>query len=181
MDAATHLFGDKGYRATTMRDIASEVGVLAGSLYAHIDSKESLLLEIVTDAFDPFTRLADYLEQSSEPPDVRLRTAIEEHVRAVADSRERTLVVLHQWRYLTGAHYTRIVDMRRRYEDAFSATLEEGVASGIFGPLDVRIATFTILGVLNWVPEWFSSKGPQTVDEVAHGLADTLLLGLLRR
>jgi TetR/AcrR family transcriptional regulator, cholesterol catabolism regulator len=164
-----------------MRDIAGEVGVLAGSLYAHIDSKESLLLEIVTGAFERFMRLADYLEQSSEPPEVRLRTAIEEHVRAVADSRERTLVVLHQWRYLTGAHYTRIVAMRRRYEDAFTATLEEGVASGAFGPVDVRIATFTILGVLNWVPEWFSSEGPQTVDEVAGGLADTLLLGLLRR
>jgi AcrR family transcriptional regulator len=164
-----------------MRDIASEVGVLAGSLYAHIDSKESLLLEIVTDAFERFMRLADYLEQSTEPADVRLRTAIEEHVRAVADSRERTLVVLHQWRFLTGAHYTRIVTMRRRYEDAFSATLEDGVKSGAFGPVDIRIATFTILGVLNWVPEWFSSTGPQTVEEVARGLADTLLLGLLRR
>jgi hypothetical protein len=139
-----------------------------------------LLLEIVTSAFGRFIRLADELERSSDPPDVRLKAAIHEHVQAVAESRERTLVVLHQWRYLTGEHYTRIVDMRHRYENAFTGILEEGVASGAFGPIDVRIATFTILGVLNWVPEWFSSKGPQSVDHVAAGLADTLLLGLLR-
>jgi hypothetical protein len=47
---------------------------------------------------------------------VRLRTAIKEHVKAVADSRERTMVVLHQWRFLTGANYDAVVEKRRTYQ-----------------------------------------------------------------
>jgi AcrR family transcriptional regulator len=177
---ATRLFGTKGYAGTTMRDIAREVGILPGSLYAHIDGKETLLAEIVDAAFDEFLALADKLEASSEPPDKRIRNGIEEHVRAIGANRDRTLVVLHQWRFLTDANYERIVRKRGRYQQAFLAIIEEGIARGIFSEsLNSRDAVFTILGALNWVPEWFSPGGVATADELGRRIADTLLHGLI--
>jgi TetR/AcrR family transcriptional regulator, cholesterol catabolism regulator len=180
LEVATHLFGEKGYSGTTMRDIALAVGVLPGSLYAHIDGKETLLTEIVDVGFDRFLTMAADVANSSEPAEVRLRTAIKEHVKAVADSRERTMVVLHQWRHLTGAKYDAVVEKRRDYQRSFERIVEDGVESGVFRPdLDQHVAVFAILGALNWVPEWFSPEGPASAEEVGERLADTLLSGFM--
>jgi TetR/AcrR family transcriptional regulator, cholesterol catabolism regulator len=180
LEVATHLFGEKGYAGTTMRDIASAVGVLPGSLYAHIDGKETLLTEIVDVGFDRFLSTAAEVASASEPADVRLRTAIKEHVKAVADSRERTMVVLHQWRYLTGAKYDAVVEKRRDYQRSFERIVDDGVESGLFRPdLDRQVAVFAVLGALNWVPEWFSPEGPASAEEVGERLADSLLSGFM--
>jgi AcrR family transcriptional regulator len=180
LEVATHLFGEKGYTGTTMRDIASAVGVLPGSLYAHIDGKETLLTEIVDAGFDHFLATAAEIASTSAPADERLRRAIKEHVKAVADSRERTMVVLHQWRFLTGANYDAVIEKRRDYQESFERIVDDGVESGIFRPdLDRHVAVFAILGALNWVPEWFSPEGPVGAEEVGERLADTLLQGCM--
>jgi AcrR family transcriptional regulator len=180
LDAATRLFGEKGYDGTTMRDIARALGMLPGSLYVHIDSKETLLAEIVDAGFDPFLALASEIANSSDAPDVRLRRAIVEHVKRVGDNRERVMVVLHQWRFLAGPSYDRVVENRRSYQETFQRIVDEGVEAGIFNSdLDRHVAVFTILGALNWVPEWLSPDGPASAQEVGECLADTLLAGLL--
>src|SRR3954465_3398213 len=109
LEAATRLFSQKGYAGTTMRDIAKAVGVLPGSLYAHIDGKETLLLEIVESGIDRFLAAAADLEPNAEASD-RMRSAIKAHVRVVAENPQRTLVVFHQWRFLAGPNRARIVD-----------------------------------------------------------------------
>jgi TetR/AcrR family transcriptional regulator, cholesterol catabolism regulator len=180
LEVATHLFGEKGYAGTTMRDIASAVGVLPGSLYAHIDGKETLLIEIVDAGFDRFLAMAADVASGSEPADARMRRAIKEHVKAVADSRERTMVVLHQWRFLTGANYDAVVKKRREYQQSFERIVDDGVESGLFrADLDRQVAVFAVLGALNWVPEWFSPEGPAGAEEVGDRLADTLLSGFV--
>src|SRR4051812_6925127 len=179
LDAATRLFGEKGYDGTTMRDLARALGMLPGSLYVHIDSKETLLAEIVDAGFDPFLALASEIANSSDAPDVRLRRAIVEHVKRVGDSRDRVMVVLHQWRFLTGPSYDRVVANRRIYRETYQRIVEEGVEAGIFNrALDRHVVVLTILGALNWVPEWLSPDGPASAEEVGERLADTLLAGL---
>ena len=179
LDVATRLFGEQGYNGTTMRDIASALGLLPGSLYAHIASKEALLVDIVEAGFDRFLALASEVANSSDPADVRLRRAIIEHVKAVGDSRERVMVVLHQWRFLTGPDYDRVLEKRRIYQQSYERVLQDGIDAGIFSSdLDRHVAVFTILGALNWVPEWLSPDGPATAQEVGERLADSLILGL---
>jgi len=179
LEAATRLFSEKGYAGTTMRDIAKAVGVLPGSLYAHIDGKESLLLEIVETGIDRFLAAGDVLDGAT--PADRMRSAIKAHVAVVAENPERTLVVFHQWRFLSGPNRARIVDKRRRYETIFTALMEEGVEAGTFSTqLDTRIAVLGILGALNWTPEWYSPDGPVPSETIGERLADTVLWGLLR-
>lgn len=179
VDAAVHLFGSQGYSGTSMRDIASAVGVLPGSLYAHIDSKEALLVDIVADGIGRFLAAVGPHLQSGASPTGKLRAMIVAHVGVVADNPERSLVVFHQWRFLGPGNVQAAIDKRRDYEQAFVGVLQDGIAAGEFrADLSLRIAVLTILGALNWTPEWLSPGGRLTPSEVGGLIADTLLTGV---
>jgi AcrR family transcriptional regulator len=178
-DVAVRLFGEHGYTGTTMRDIAEAVGVLPGSLYAHIDSKETLLLEIVKDGIARFLAIEQSLQGSGESPEARLRKAIRAHVDVVAEDPQRSLVVFHQWRFLSEPNRASAVAMRRRYANAYVKIVEDGKAAGVFSPrLDTHIAVFGVLGALNWIPEWYSDKGASSPSEIADSMAEALIFGL---
>lgn len=179
VDVAAKLFSEHGYTGTTMRDIAKAVGLLPGSLYAHIDSKDQLLLEIVSSGISRFLGVEGELKGTKASAIDQLRTAIRWHMSAVAEDPERTLVVFHQWRFLEEPNRSKALEMRRRYAGAFFRIIDLGKASGEFSPaLDTRVSVFGILGALNWVPEWFSPDGAMTASEIAERLADTLIGGL---
>jgi Transcriptional regulator len=180
--AATRLFGERGYTGTTMRDIAKAVGILPGSLYAHIQSKDAVLLEIIEGGVDRFIAAADRVEAEGLGAGAALRAVVREHLRIVADNPGRTLIVFHQWRFLGEPHRTRLLQKRRHYENFFARIVASGVATGEFAPgLDSKVAVLSVLGALNWTPEWFSPDGPATCDEIADRIADSLILGLNRR
>jgi len=180
LGVATRLFSETGYAGTTMREIANAVGVLPGSLYAHIDGKETLLFEIVEGGIDRFLDAAAEVAKVKDPAE-RIRAAVKAHLVVVAESPERTLVVFHQWRHLQGPNRARVLDKRKRYEDVFTKIMDDGIASGAFSTrLDAKIAVLSILGSLNWAAEWFRPDGPEGPEQVAERLADTILWGLLR-
>jgi TetR/AcrR family transcriptional regulator, cholesterol catabolism regulator len=180
IDVAMHLFGEQGYTGTTMRDIAKAVGVLPGSLYAHIASKETLLVDIVEAGINNFIRAIEQHAFSELSATERLRAVIKAHIIVVTENPQRSLVVFHQWRFLSERNLTMAVEKRRRYERAFIRILEDGVKSGEFSPgMNIRIAVMTMLGALNWTPEWYSPKGPATPAKLGDMIADTLLTGIL--
>ena len=180
--AAVRLFGAKGYNGTTMRDIAQEVGILAGSLYAHIDSKENLLAEIVRSGIEPYIEILQGLEGLQQTPSEKLRAYIVNHVKVVAENPERTFVVFHEWRFLKEPERTMAVTMRRRYAQGFTQIVRDGIACGEFSAeLVEHVAVFSIIGALNWIPEWYSPDGPSSPEAIGNQLADTLIGGLRKR
>lgn len=165
-----------------MRDIAAAVGVLPGSLYAHIDGKETLLREIVEAGIDKFLALGYAAVAGPGSAEDRLRQLIKGHVAIVATNAERTLVVFHQWRYLTGDNRSRVVEKRRQYEAIMTTVVEDGRQAGIFNPkLDLKTSVLGLLGALNWAAEWYKPDCPDIGEEIGGRLADTLLLGLKDR
>jgi TetR/AcrR family transcriptional regulator, cholesterol catabolism regulator len=179
MDAAMHLFGKQGYSGTSMRDIAGAVGVLPGSLYAHIASKEALLVDIVDDGISRFLAAVRPHVESDADPKEKLRAMMIAHVAVVADNPERSLVVFHQWRFLGEDNIQAAIGKRRDYEQAYIGVIELGMKSGVFRPnLNLRIAVLTILGALNWTPEWLSPDGSLSPEAMGGMIADTLLMGV---
>jgi TetR/AcrR family transcriptional regulator, cholesterol catabolism regulator len=179
LDAAMHLFGKQGYTGTSMRDIATAVGVLPGSLYAHIASKEALLVEIVEDGINRFLAAVRPHAHSDAAAADRLRAMVIAHVAIVADNPERSLVVFHQWRFLGDQNIQAAIRKRRDYEQAFIGVIEDGMRAGAFrADLNCRIAVLTILGALNWTPEWLSPGGKLSPEAVGGMIADTLLMGV---
>jgi AcrR family transcriptional regulator len=173
------LFGDQGYPATSMRDIASAVGLLPGSLYAHIDDKEGLLAEIVEGGIDRYLAAGEPIAAGSERPDVRLRRLVRAHIEIIAENIPLTRVVFHQWKYLERARRQRVVEKRRRYEALFTQILDDGLQNGVFNrSMEHRVAVLSILGILNWVPEWLASQSADEAREVGDRIADVVLQGL---
>ena len=179
-NVSIQLFGKQGYTGTSMRDIANAVGLLPGSLYAHIASKEALLLGIVADGIGRFIAAVEPFVDSSGSPVARLRKMIVAHLEVVADNPERSQVVFHQWRFLGTDNLPEAIERRRHYEALFINTIEAGVAAGEFKPdLNRRIVVLTILGALNWSAEWFSPDGKLSAAQVGELMAESLLTGIL--
>ena len=179
LDAAIRLFGKQGYSGTSMRDIAGAVGVLPGSLYSHIASKEALLADIVDDGINRFLAAVRPHASSDASPADKLRAMMIAHVAVVADNPERSLVVFHQWRFLGEGNLQAAIGKRRDYEQAFIGVIEGGMKAGAFSAdLNRRVAVLTILGALNWTPEWLSPEGRLSPEEVGGIIADTLLMGV---
>jgi AcrR family transcriptional regulator len=182
LETAAKLFSEYGYAGTTMRDIGDAVGVLPGSLYAHIKNKESLLFDVVLTGIQRFLALETRIGETSGTPEEDLRAAIKFHVAEVAANPQYTQVVFHQWRFLSPPMHKRVIDLRRRYADVFRRILERGIADGSFNAnLDISLEILSLLGSLNWIPEWYSQKGAYGPEEIGEKIADNMLYGVCVR
>ena len=183
LDVSVKLFGDKGYRGTSMRDIAEQVGVLPGSLYAHINSKEDILAGIVQEGIEGFLKIKETIESLDADPEEKLREAIKLHLKLVVSDRERTLVTIHQWRFLTEPNRSRAEELRRDYAQMFIDILDEGARGNVSNKtlnkkFNTKIQAFMILGALNWTTEWYSSDGPDSPEEIGENLAEIVINGM---
>ncbi|MBT3409379.1 MAG: TetR/AcrR family transcriptional regulator, partial [Halieaceae bacterium] len=170
---ASLLFSKLGYTGTTMRDIAVNVGVLPGSLYAHIKSKEELLLEIVSSGIESFLQIEVAARAMSGTAEEKLRYAVGRHIEVVAEDPAKMLIVFHQWRYLTPPNLSRAKKMRRRYAQFYRDLLKEGIAAGEFSSeLDSKVEVLAIMGALNWTPEWYRHGGAYSPAEIGAKIAD---------
>lgn len=173
VDEATLLFSRQGYRGTTMRDLAEAVGMLPGSLYAHIRTKEDLLYEVVLRAAGEFLDGVAAAAASTDRPEEKLRAAMQAHVRVVAGDVDAARVFHHEWTMLTGERRQEIVELRDRYE-----TLWDDIIGGLPGKLPRKLARLLVLSAANWVYTWYDPNGPLSPDQVADGYTDLLLRGL---
>jgi AcrR family transcriptional regulator len=175
------LFSRRGYAATSVRDIARELDLQGGSLYAHITSKEDVLWAIVADAAARFFAAARPLADADAPAPQRLRGMIHAHIRVVTGQRERATVFLQEWKFLSPARRAETARRRDEYEGLYRATIADGIAVGAFAPTDPKLAATLVLSALNGVPGWYRPDGDLDADAIAARFADLLLNGLTSR
>ena len=176
---ATALFRARGFAATTMRELATELGLEAGSLYSHIRSKEEILHRIcfgLAEAF--FEGFTAATADAAAPVAMQLRQAIEAHVRVLTRDGAASVVFLHEWRHLSAPARAEFLALRDRYEAQFRALVQRGLDAGELAAPDAAFAALTLLASLNWLPTWYRPDGKLTPDEIAHRLAEQLLNGL---
>lgn len=180
---ATSLFQERGYAATSMRDMAQALGMEAASLYSHIKSKEEILQNICFRMADRFfaTMESELLEAELLSASEKLERAIVAHIKVITEDCPASAVFFTEWRHLSEPFLSDFLQMRNRYEGIFHQILKEGIASGEFVELDEKFAVLTILSALNWTHQWFKPSGPQTAEEIGHRLARTMLNGLRKR
>lgn len=178
--AAVRLFGERGYPGTSMRDIADSVGVLRGSLYAHITSKEALLLEIVETGINLYLDAIRSCVESDAPADERMASAIHAYLEVLSSNLEQTIVAFEQWKYLTDEpDRKRIVKLRNEYEKLFTTLVDEGIADGTFRHIaEPRITVLAIISLLNAIPQWYSPRGRRGPHQTADALVTLILRGL---
>ena len=177
---ATALFRARGFAATSMRELATELGLEAGSLYSHIKSKEEILHRVCFGLAGEFFAGFDAATASADAPiATQLRQAIEAHVRVLTHDGAASAVFLHEWRHLSEPARTEFLALRDRYEAHFRGLIQRGITAGELHTPDADFAALTLLASLNWLPAWYRPAGKLTPDEIAHRLAEQLLGGLL--
>jgi TetR/AcrR family transcriptional regulator, cholesterol catabolism regulator len=179
--AALRLFRDKGYHATSMRDIAAEVGINKGSLYSYIRSKEDLLIPFFERAMGLLLAEIEAISaDESLPPTERLKRALKAHILNVSENLDILTVYLSEWRQLTADSLTRVRHQRERYAALFLAVIEDGIKRGEFrASLDPRVAALGMIGMCNYLFRWYRPDGRLSPDQIAEELTAMVLHGVL--
>jgi TetR/AcrR family transcriptional regulator, cholesterol catabolism regulator len=176
--AATRLFRQRGYHATSMQDLGEALGMNRGSLYHYIRGKDELLWAILNRALDLLERRVLPILESDAPPVERLSGAIREHLRVAAEHADELSLIQIELRALRRERRRDIIARRDAYEALWRRTLEAGIADGSLRSFDVRLAGIGILSACNWFTQWYRPNGRQTVDEIADAFAELFLGGL---
>lgn len=178
-DVASRLFSERGYHATSMRDLAGELGMQGGSLYAHISGKEDLLIEIVRGASQQFDDSLFTLRELDLPADQKLREAMFRHIQVVADNMDSATVFFHEWKHLSEEPYAQVVAWRDTIDAFYRELVERGIQEGVFrADLDVRMTANLVLSAVNWTYTWYRPGGTLTPRDIAEQFAGMLLSGL---
>jgi TetR/AcrR family transcriptional regulator, cholesterol catabolism regulator len=177
LETAGDLFQRNGYHATSMREIARSVQLRGSSLYAHIDSKEELLRNLVHEAADAFLVAARAVD-AKLPPEQRLRRLVHAHLGVIRDKLPHATVFFHEWAHLPPELQRDLVARRDAYQAIFYDTIEAGLAAGSFRVEDPSLATLFVLSSLNWTYQWLDPEGRLSLDALADRYA-TLILGAL--
>jgi AcrR family transcriptional regulator len=176
---AAELFRKRGYHATSMEDIANALGILRGSLYHHISSKQDLLSEIMTRGIEVLLEHIRPVAANRElAPEERLVGIIRAHVLTVTEQPDVVAVFLHEHKSLGHDHIPRLLMLRDEYEGLVREVIQEGIQAGVFRPVDVRVATFGLLGMVNWLYQWYRPGGRCGPEEIADQFAEMALQSL---
>jgi AcrR family transcriptional regulator len=177
--AAARIFHRKGYAATSLQDIADEVGLLKGSLYYYIDSKEDLLFGISQTIHALASANAAATRAHGGTAAVQLRNLIESHVASFGENLQLIRVFYTDYNALSAERREFVMSERRAYEQYSRDLIEEGQRTAEFCPdLDSRVMNNAILTMVNTVYMWYVDGQDITVQQIADEYAEFVINGL---
>ena len=180
LDVATELFYEKGYHATTMREVAAGVGIKAGSLYNHFPSKEELLFRIAEGVMQDLLAAGREAVAAAPAPRDRLRALVRAHVVYHAEQRFRAKVADDQLNALEPERRAAVVVVRDSYERLWRDVLDAGRDAHAWVVPDTPVVTFAITTMCTAVDVWYREHGRLTPNDVAD-VYEELVLGALER
>ena len=156
-DAARRLFARHGFAAVSMRQIAAEVGVQVGTIYGYTSDKQALLADLMRAHMERL--LADWQDDAGAPATERLERFVRFHIDTSLDRADDVFLSYMELRNLDPENHAEIAGLRRRYEGALQAILEDGAAAGAIQLGDARLATMALIAMLTGVTNWYREGG----------------------
>lgn len=178
---AVRIFRQKGYHATSMQNIADAVGLQKASLYHYLPSKEALLFKIFERSSGALTQQLETICASSDSPAAKLHRAIEAHLIALCNQLDTYTVYLSERRALSNHYHAQVRAEGEKHARLIEKILQEGVARKQFHAMDTRMVALAILGMCNWLYQWYSPEGRLTPQQIATIFSDVALNGLARK
>jgi AcrR family transcriptional regulator len=178
--AAAQIFFTKGYNACSLNDIADALKITKAGLYYYVESKQSLLFDIINLGLDSVDR--EVLEPARDIGDAeeRLRFIIFNHARLCAGGNHAVIIISHEINELNFYQREAVLARRRDYFEFIRNTLVELRKEEKLKDIDLTTATFTILGMIIWLARWFSPNGKMPVEKVCADVCEMALNGILR-
>ncbi|MEJ5301386.1 MAG: TetR/AcrR family transcriptional regulator [Thermodesulforhabdaceae bacterium] len=178
---AAKLFKEKGYRATSMQDIASQLGIQKPSIYYYISSKEDLLKEIAQVTMKMLIDAIERIVFSDMSPREKIEKIIESHVKLICENLDLFTVSLREINPINAeSFWPDVVALRDRYENYVRNIIRIGKESGVLKKdIDEKLAGFALLGTLNWTIRWYSPQGDKRPEEIAEAWKKIFMEGFL--
>ncbi|MCB2377660.1 TetR/AcrR family transcriptional regulator [Hymenobacter sp. BT635] len=180
LEEAAKLFKAKGFGGTSMRDLGSQVGMEAASMYNHISSKDDILESICFHVSNTYISQLNEIEQLPVSYVDKLKALIRLHIRLMIEDGAAVSVANNDWKYLSEVKLQQFKEARKTYEKGFAALIEQGITAGEFQPMNVSVALFTILSAVRWVELWYRPGRGITAEELEENIMTILLNGLAK-
>lgn len=180
LDAAARLFRQRGFAATTLREIGKAAGVFPGSIHYRFATKEALLLALMERAIEQAIAAVRSAAAQTTDPTERVRLGLRAHLRLLLSGDDAIYVLLFEWRSVSGAPRDEMVRLRDRYEAFWDGMLYEAAGAGrLRAGVDLKLVRMLGFGAVNWVATWYSPEGGRTPEQIADAFWAYLALGLL--
>lgn len=175
LQEASRVFADKGYHQATVRDIARATGVSLAGLYYYFKSKEDLLFLVLDHSLGRLlSRQREALEGVTDPR-ARFQILIRNHLGFFAGAEQEMKVLIRETASVSGEMRERVADREREYAGILYRILKD-LAPEENAP-DLRVATFSLFGMLNWVYTWYVPDRHLPVERLARDLEQIFLNG----
>lgn len=180
LELAARMFAERGFRATTVRDIADAAGILSGSLYHHFDSKETILDELLSSYLEELLDTYRAIEKAGDGPATKLRELVRTSFRSLSEHRAAITVLQNERAYLrTLARFGYLTKSEEEVRRIWITVLRDGVESGHFRKDLDPVVTYRFLRDAVWVAvRWFRADGPLSADELAEHYLTLIFDGL---
>lgn len=180
VEAAIEVFHRRGYSAASIQEIADEVGLLKGSLYYYIDSKEDLLFTVLSETYDLARAQIDRVEaMEGLKPLERLAVYIEAHVGFIAEHTTKMAIYYSDFELVGEERRKVLIGQREQFERYITDLITQAQKAGeVSKSVDAKMAAYLILGAMNWAYTWYRPEGPVSPDKLGKLAADLALNGL---
>lgn len=175
VDAAMHLFYERGYEKTTLEAVAERLGVTKPFIYSQFSSKAELLGDICSRGISASLEAIDTVLPLDETPTRKLAILSRRFVAAVLQNQKYIAIFSREEKELASADYERINDMRREFDRKLTKLLRDGLDAGEFALSDPHIAALSIGGMVSWAYVWFRPSGRLSIEETAEEMTRLIL------
>jgi AcrR family transcriptional regulator len=158
LEKAAQLFRKNGFNATSMRDLAENVGVEAASLYNHINSKAELLQEICFRIANRFTSHMDEVMASDLSAIGKIEAILRFHIRQMLHNYEEVYVGDREWKHLTDPYLSNFKGQRRTHRQRIASIIEEGIRKNEIKKIDAPTAVLILLHAVSGIESWHRSR-----------------------
>jgi TetR/AcrR family transcriptional regulator, cholesterol catabolism regulator len=170
----------KGFKETSIRDIADALGVTKSTIYHHVRSKDQLLFDIISNYQAQGPRIIDAARRAGPDPLLSLKAFIHELVLMNAEDPVMATLLARELRSLKGDHLKQVLEFRHEYESYVRGLVLDGQALGIFRTIDARLATIGIMSMANALYQWYRPGNPFSPEVIAATYEAILLNGLTK-
>ncbi|HKE09142.1 MAG TPA: TetR/AcrR family transcriptional regulator [Candidatus Acidoferrum sp.] len=178
LQSAANIFFAKGFHATSIEDVARDVGMLKGSLYYYIKSKEDLLFQLLLAGIeDGDSYIAQHIDPEGEPVE-QLERAIRAQIDYIIEHKVPFGLFLHEFDSLSGKRQHKVISVMSRYNNRFVELVKRGQAQGMLIDGEPWLIVNGILGMCNWLYRWYDPEQISSPEQVKQVFVNMLFSGL---
>jgi TetR/AcrR family transcriptional regulator, cholesterol catabolism regulator len=181
LQKAAAMFREKGFAATSMRDLAETVGIEAASLYNHIRSKNEILEAICFDVANRFNANLDIVEVSKQASIPKVESLLRFHIRQMVENYEEVYVADREWKHLEEPYLSNFQNQRRAYRKKFASIIEEGIQKSEIKKIDAPTAVLIMLHAVSGIESWHRSKARINDRELEDNMIMIMIDGLRKQ